>query len=196
MELSGFKYIFRKPISPFCVPLLILYFIYFACWIMYCMLSRTFLRNCMDGDKGERERRTRNKIQIWIYKLDGTLIAAWCVSEKKKYIKIKEIKWRLREKRINEVLERRKKKEREKERKRGKRYRSLDNCRPFSLSNIWNTRSRVTSSRKNFSYRARKYERAAPRRAGVRKSYLILHKIQGATSALTFSYTASRFHYA
>lgn len=64
----------------------------------------------MDGDKGERERRTRNKIQIWIYKLDGTLIAAWCVSEKKKYIKIKEIKWRLREKRINEVLERRKKK--------------------------------------------------------------------------------------
>lgn len=60
------------------------------------------------------------------------------------------------------------------------------------LYRIFEIRVRVTSSGR-ISLIARQ-ENIRARRTPGRESYLILHKIQGAMIALTFSYTASRFH--
>lgn len=106
------------------------------------------------------------------------VIAMMC--RKKKY-KIKEIKRCLREKRISEVL---REGERKKERKTVRSSITVD----LSPYRIFEIRVRVTSSGR-ISLITRQENTSTPER----KSYLILHKVQGAMLALTFSYTASHF---
>ena len=121
MELSASN-ILGKPISPFCVPRNVI-LLFTSRWVT---LSQRFLRNYMNGAR--KNKKMQILIQIGHY---SNAVMCWRKRNKRKEIKMV----RLREKRISKVLNERK-----------KNGTILDNSRHFTLSNIWNTRSRVTLS--------------------------------------------------
>lgn len=142
VELSASN-ILRKPISPFCVPLnLILYLL--RAGLRY---REDFCEIILNRDRRERE--IKEKKQIWVQ--IGQYSNRRDVSEKK--YKIKEIKRRLREKRISEVLQ---EKEREREKETVRSSITVD----LSPYRIFEIRVRVTLSGRISLITTRKYEPA------------------------------------